>query len=98
MSSGAFGFLQSDPIFADADVGRYNTLDQVTWRTTLDRVPYTPADKTGRNATNVSIYPDSNPMSYFQQWNLNVQHEIKTDHGRSRLRWQQGDPLSVRLL
>jgi hypothetical protein len=78
MSSGAFGFLQSDPIFADADVGRYNTLDQVTWRTTLDRVPYTPADKTGRNATNVSIYPDSNPMSYFQQWNLNVQHEIKT--------------------
>lgn len=78
MSSGAFGFLQSDPIFADADVGRYNTLDNVTWRTTLDRVPYSPADKTGRNANSVSIYPDDNPMSYFQQWNLNVQREIKT--------------------
>lgn len=78
MSSGAFGFLQSDPIFADADVGRYNTLDQVTWRTTLDRVPYEPADKTGRNATSVSIYPDDNPMSYFQQWNLNVQRQIQS--------------------
>ncbi|MBL8213493.1 MAG: carboxypeptidase regulatory-like domain-containing protein [Bryobacterales bacterium] len=77
MSSGAFGFMQSDPIFADADVGRYNTLDQVTWRTTLDRVPYAPADKTGRNATAVSIYPDDNPMSYFQQWNFNIQREIK---------------------
>ena len=77
MSSGAFGFLQSDPIFADADVGRYNTIDQVTWRTTLDRVPYTPADKTGSNANSVSVYPDNNPMSYFQQWNLNIQHEIK---------------------
>jgi hypothetical protein len=76
MSSGAFGFLQSDPIFADADVGRYNTLDQVNWRTTLDRVPYEPADKTGRNASSVSIYPDDNPMSYFQQWNLNVQQEV----------------------
>ena len=30
MSSGAFGFLQSDPIFADADAGRYNTVDQIT--------------------------------------------------------------------
>lgn len=78
MSSGAFGFLQSDPIFADADVGRYNTLDQVNPRTTLDRVPYEPADKTGRNATSVSIYPDNNPMSYFQQWNLNIQQEVKS--------------------
>jgi hypothetical protein len=78
MSSGAFGFLASDPIFADADVGRYNTLDQVTWRTTLDRIPYTPADKTGRNASSVGVYPDDNPMSMFQQWNLNVQQEVKT--------------------
>ncbi len=78
MSSGAFGFLQSDPIFADADTGRYNTLDQVTWKTTLDRVPYEPADKTGRNASAVSVYPDNNPMSMFQQWNLNVQQEVKT--------------------
>lgn len=78
MSSGAFGFLQSDPIFADADVGRYNTLDNINPRTTLDRVPYEPADKTGRNASSVSIYPDNNPMSYIQQWNMNVQQEIAT--------------------
>ena len=76
MSSGAFGFLLSDPIFADSSVGRYDSLDQVTWRTTLDRIPYEPADKTGRNASSVSIYPDDNPMSIFQQWNLNVQQEL----------------------
>ncbi len=76
MSSGAFGFLQSDPIFADADVGRYNTPDQIVANTTLDNVPYTPADKTGANAVSVSIYPDDNPMSYLQQWNLNVQREV----------------------
>jgi Carboxypeptidase regulatory-like domain len=77
MSSGAFGFLLADPIFADADVGRYNTLDQVNWATTLDRVPYELADKTGRNATAVSVFPEDNPMSYFQQWNLNVEQEVK---------------------
>ena len=78
MSSGAFGFMQSDPIFADADVGRYNTIDNVNPRTTLDRVPYAPADKTGSNASSVSIYPDNNPMSYLQQWNFNVQQELAT--------------------
>lgn len=78
MSSGAFGFLPADPIFADADVGRYNTIDNVNPRTTLDRVPYEPADKTGRNANSVSIYPEDNPMSYFQQWNLNVQKQFGT--------------------
>ncbi|MGH9661429.1 MAG: TonB-dependent receptor domain-containing protein, partial [Bryobacteraceae bacterium] len=76
MSSGAFGFLLSDPIFADADAGRYNTTDQITWRTTLDRIPYVPVDKLGRNALAVSIYPDDNPMSYFSQWNFNVQREV----------------------
>ncbi len=77
MSSGAFGFLQSDPIFADADVGRYNTVDNITPGTTLDNIPYSPADKTGRNASSVSIYPDHNPMAYMQQFNLNVQQEFK---------------------
>ncbi len=77
MSSGAFGFLLSDPIFADADVGRYATIDQVNWRTTLDRIPYEQADKTGRNATAVSVFPDDNAMSYFHQWNLNVQKEVR---------------------
>jgi hypothetical protein len=76
MSSGAFGFMLADPIFADADAGRYNSIDQVNWRATLDRIPYTPADKTGRNALAVTIFPDDNPMSYFQQWNLNVQREV----------------------
>ncbi|MBI3471842.1 MAG: TonB-dependent receptor [Candidatus Solibacter usitatus] len=76
MSSGAFGFMLSDPIFADADVGRYTTVDNVNWLTTMDRVPYAPADKTGRNALSVSVFPDHNPMSTFQQWNLNVQKEV----------------------
>ena len=76
MSSGAFGFLQSDPIFADADAGRYNTVDQITPGTTLDRIPYTPVDKLGRNALSVSIYPEDNPMSYFSQWNFNIQQEL----------------------
>ena len=77
MSSGAFGFLLSDPIFADADAGRYNSIDQITPRTSLDRIPYEPADKLGRNALSVNAFPESNPMSYFSQWNLNVQREVK---------------------
>lgn len=76
MSSGAFGFLLSDPIFADADAGRYNTTDQINPRTTLDRIPYEPVDKLGRNALSVSIYPEDNPMSYFSQWNVNIQREL----------------------
>ncbi len=76
MSSGAFGFLQPEPIFADAAAGRYNTIDQITPRTSLDQVPYQPLDKTGRNAQRVSIYPDSNPTSYMQQWNFNIQQQV----------------------
>lgn len=76
MSSGAFGFLLSDPIFADADAGRYNTIDQINPGTTLDRIPYQPVDKLGRNALAVSVYPDNNPMSTFAQWNMNVQREV----------------------
>jgi len=76
-SSGANGFLLTNPMFADNDVGRYNTVDQVNWRTTLDRIPYEPADRLGRNASSVSVFPDHNPMSLFYQWNLNVQNEFK---------------------
>jgi len=76
MSSGAFGFMLSDPIFADADAGRYNTIDQITPRTSLDRIPYTPADKLGRNALSVTVFPDDNPTSYFLQWNMNVQRQV----------------------
>ena len=76
MSSGAFGFMLSDPIFADADAGRYNTIDQINPLTTLDRIPYTPIDKLGRNALSVTVFPENNPMSYFSQWNLNVQKEV----------------------
>ena len=41
------------------------------WKTTLDRIPYEAADKTGRNATQVELYPAKNDTSYFQQFNLN---------------------------
>jgi len=69
--------MLSDPIFADADAGRYNTIDQITWRTTLDQIPYQPVDKLGRNALAVNVFPDDNPMSYFSQWNFNIQQDVK---------------------
>jgi hypothetical protein len=75
--SGQAGGMPLSPIFADGDMGRYTTLDRITWRTTLDRIPYEPADKTGRNATAVAVYPAHNPTSYFQQFNLNVQRQIE---------------------
>jgi hypothetical protein len=76
MSSGANAFMPFDPIFADADVGRYNTIDQVHWNTTLDDIPYAPADKTGKNSKSIGLYPSYNPMSKMQQWNFNVEHEV----------------------
>ena len=73
---GQSGGLPRQPIFADADAGRYNSIDQVNWRTTLDRIPYSPADKTGANAVAVSVYPAKNPVAYFQQWNFNIQQQV----------------------
>jgi hypothetical protein len=75
---GQSGGLPRQPIFADADAGRYTTTDQLTPRTTLDLIPYTPADKTGSNAVSVAVYPANNPVAYFQQWNLNVGHQISS--------------------
>ncbi len=78
LSAGANGFMNNTPLFADSDVGRYNSTDQITPRITLDTIPYAPADKTGRNATSVGVFPAHNPMSYFEQWNFNVEHEFKS--------------------
>jgi Carboxypeptidase regulatory-like domain/TonB dependent receptor len=75
--SGQAGGMPLSPIFGDGDVGRYTTTDQITWKTTLDNVPYQVADKTGSNATSVVVYPANNPTSYFQQFNLNVQQQVK---------------------
>lgn len=69
---GQSGGLPRQPIFADADAGRYSTVDQINPRATLDLIPYTPADKTGANALSIGIYPAKNPVAYFQQWNLNI--------------------------
>jgi hypothetical protein len=77
-SAGANGFMITSPIFADADVGRYTTTDQINWKTTLNTIPYVPADKTGKNATSVSVFPDHNPMSKFEQFNFNVENEFKS--------------------
>jgi len=74
---GQSGGLPLAPIFADSDVSRFNTIDQVNWRTTLDRIPYSPADKTGRNSLGIGIFPDTQPYPYYQQWNLNVQQEVR---------------------
>ncbi len=71
------GFMLSSPIFADSDLGRYTTVDQVHWLTTLDSIPYQPVDKTGKNASSVNVYPAHNPMAYVQQYNTNVQTELK---------------------
>ncbi len=73
---GQSGGLPRSPIFSDTDLGRFNSTDQVTWKTTLDNIPYTPQDKTGKGSASVSIYPDENKVGYFQQWNLNVQREL----------------------
>lgn len=73
---GQSGGLPRTPIFSDADLGRYTSVDQVHWATTLDRIPYTPADKTGRNSSSVQVYPDENKVGYFQQWNLNIGQQI----------------------
>ncbi|MDQ1472918.1 MAG: hypothetical protein QOJ99_4398 [Bryobacterales bacterium] len=75
---GQSGGLPRQPIFADADAGRYTTTDQITPKATLDLIPYTPADKTGSNAVSVAVYPANNPVSYFQQWNLNIGHQISS--------------------
>jgi hypothetical protein len=75
--SGQAGGMPLSPIFGDGDVGRYSTVDQINWLTTLDHIPYELADKTGKNAKSVAVYPAQNPTTYFQQFNLNVQHQIK---------------------
>ncbi|HVW87705.1 MAG TPA: TonB-dependent receptor, partial [Bryobacteraceae bacterium] len=75
-SAGANGFMLTSPFFADSDQGRYSTIDQIHWRTTLDQIPYQPVDKTGKTASSVTFFPDHNPMSYVQQWNLNVEHQV----------------------
>jgi hypothetical protein len=77
MSSGAYGFLEADPIFSDASGGRYATVDSVNWRATLDNFPYSPSDKTGKNYLAVNSYPDHNPMAYMQQWNFSLGHEFR---------------------
>ena len=96
MSSGAFGFLQSDPIFADADAGRYNTVDQITPGTTLDRIPYKPVDKLGRNALSVSIYPRRQSDVVLLAVELQRPAGDRRIHVRSRLRRQQRQPLALR--
>ncbi len=76
-SAGATGYMLTSPIFADSDQGRYTTVDQVHWLTTLDNIPYQPVDKTGKNSKSVTVYPANNSMGYIQQWNMNVQTEMK---------------------
>jgi hypothetical protein len=77
-SAGANGYMLNAPIFADSDQGRYTTTDQIHWLATLDNIPYQPTDKTGKNSKSVSVFPDSNPLAYIQQYNVNVQTEFKT--------------------
>ena len=71
-ASGPNGYLPFDAVFTDVSGGRYTTTDLVNWRTTLDRIPYAPADPTGRNLLAVTTYQDKNAMAYMQQWNLNI--------------------------
>jgi hypothetical protein len=77
-SAGANGFMITSPIFADSDVGRFATTDQINWKTTLDKIPYVRADPTGRNAASVQVFPDHNPMSHFMQYNVNIENEFKS--------------------
>ncbi len=77
-SAGAYGFMSTSPFFSNSDLGRYSTVDQVHWNATLDNIPYQPVDTTGRNAKSVTVFPSYNPMAYLQQWNMNVQTEVKS--------------------
>lgn len=78
LSAGANGFMNNTPLFADSDVGRYTSTDQITPKVTLNQIAYAPADKTGKNATSVAVFPDHNSMSYFEQYNVNVEREFKS--------------------
>ena len=55
---GSNGLLPTSPIFADSDVGRYTSTDNIHWLTTLDNIPYSPASKTGTNASSVNVFPE----------------------------------------
>ena len=72
---GLLGVPQT-PFWAQTDSGRYNTTDQVNWRTTLDFVPYAPMILSGSAYPSVSIAPQTNAMGYMQQFNLNAGREI----------------------
>jgi len=69
--------VPSTPFWSQTDSGRYNTTDQVNWRTTLDSVPYAPMSLSGTAYPSVNINPDRNPMGYMQQLNLTVGHEFR---------------------
>ena len=73
---GASGGLPTSPIFADGDVGRYTSTDNIHWLTTLDNIPYSPASKTGTNSSSVNVYPSNQTPGYVEQWNLNVQRDL----------------------
>jgi hypothetical protein len=73
---GSSGLLPTSPIFADSDVGRYTSTDNIHWATTLDKIPYSPASKTGTNAASVAVYPGKQPLGYVEQWNFNVQRDL----------------------
>jgi hypothetical protein len=73
---GTSGGLPGSPIFADGDLGRYTSTDNIHWLTTLDNIPYSPATKTGTNASSVAVYPANQPYGYIEQWNLNVQRDL----------------------
>lgn len=75
--AGAYGFMATSPFFADSDLGRYSTVDQIHWNTTLDSIPYAPVSTSGSNAKSVTVYPAHNPMAYVQQWNMNVETQYK---------------------
>jgi hypothetical protein len=75
--AGSNGLLPFSPIFADGDVGRYSAVDNVNFKTTLDNIPYVRSDQFGANASSVNVYPDEQPLGYYEQWNVNIQKEIK---------------------
>ncbi len=73
---GANGLLPETPIFADSDEGRYTSTDNIHWLATLDDIPYTPASKTGANASTVNVFPNNQGYGYVEQWNFNVERDF----------------------
>ncbi|MBV9033707.1 MAG: TonB-dependent receptor [Acidobacteriaceae bacterium] len=75
---GAGELVNNYPFFTLSDGGHYNSLDQVHPATTLDYLQPYPISPLGADQTSVLINPNHLARAYQQQWNINIEHQIKS--------------------